>query len=727
MAHQQAAAAARAGGGGNRAPTILSYAELFGDPSQNPFEEPPSLGETYQNLFTATWRSTNRALAVAEVERDILADFQDPIGSVGVFVQDGVNASGTLEILHGFHSHPGQPGRNDPDRFRTFAFAEDVLGIDILTIPFDRDVLEVTALINIAATPARHQKLLNDEPDEELMGPFNDTDPGIKQVKTRGAMYIPFEFTALVMGHHLNARQAFEVLVPALEAAGMLQQCETLVDFLMVAGTVPGGGGSQPLTLHARAGVPNRQITPVVANHRRNNILYKQLPGIMPHTQVRTSDPSVTRVADGLDNLVADLRMDRVSQEQRRSEAAAPKTVRERYGEEEADLLLRLTHQTDDDNLPRLYHELAGRTKASSERMVIQRDVDRSAAALGLTAPRVSPSQALSLRTWAFEGDYYYDIGQGILPFSVTPPDAMSKGALKTLAEDRKRAEVFDISADNPQGINPGEAGKLRNPKGYVPVTWPEARGQLKSTLPLLASVLGIEHVVVKAYRQMLNKFDRMESRLQVAFERSFNEKAGPPLFVFHIQLLLFHWFRDQKAVDTTMALETPDFCAGLRMLETTNSLMWIPTVDDIEHLAHLTKVHTETRTRTGGSTTGGSTTGSGAGRGTGSTGGGTPSGGGGNAGREAGRRVQNAHRDTRLVGNTPLATNVRTRRVAAAIELAGGTPAAVQRDGAECERCISYHAKGICYDNCDRKADHVAMPAEEADVFYAWCQRAFA
>ena len=131
----------------------------------------------------------------------------------------------------------------------------------------------------------------------------------------------------------------------------------------------------------------------------------------MPQPHLPTSDPGVIRVANGLDNLVADLRMDRVTQEQRRSEAAAPKTVRTRYGEEEADLLLRLTHQEDDDDLPRLYHELAGRTKASSERMVIQRDVDRSASALGVAAPRVSPSQALSLRTWAFEGDYYYDIG----------------------------------------------------------------------------------------------------------------------------------------------------------------------------------------------------------------------------------------------------------------------------------------------------------------------------
>jgi hypothetical protein len=77
---------------------------------------------------------------------------------------------GTLEILHGFHSHPGQPGRNDPDRFWTFAFAEDMLGIDILIIPFDRNNLEVTESINVAASPFRHQILLNEEPDaEELL------------------------------------------------------------------------------------------------------------------------------------------------------------------------------------------------------------------------------------------------------------------------------------------------------------------------------------------------------------------------------------------------------------------------------------------------------------------------------------------------------------------------------------------------------------------------------
>jgi hypothetical protein len=154
-----------------------------------------------------------------------------------------------VEILHGFHSHPGQPGRNDPDRFRTFAFAEDVLGIDILTIPFDRDNLEVTeSSINVAASPFRHQILLNEEPDTELLGPFKDNDVGTKQAKTHKAMYIPFQFTALVIGQHLNARQAFEVLV--------WQACCSSSKPLF---------GSAPITLQARLGIADRLITPIVA------------------------------------------------------------------------------------------------------------------------------------------------------------------------------------------------------------------------------------------------------------------------------------------------------------------------------------------------------------------------------------------------------------------------------------------------------------------------------
>ena len=54
-------------------------------------------------------------------------------------------------------------------------------------------------------------------------------------------MFIPYQFTSLVIGQHLNAREAFEILFPPIEAAGLVQECEALIDFLMVAGTVPGG------------------------------------------------------------------------------------------------------------------------------------------------------------------------------------------------------------------------------------------------------------------------------------------------------------------------------------------------------------------------------------------------------------------------------------------------------------------------------------------------------
>jgi hypothetical protein len=88
---------------------------------------------------------------------------------------------------------------------------------------------------------------------------------------------------------------------------------------------------------------------------------------------------------------------------------------------------------------------------------------------------------------------------------------------------------------------------------------------------------------------------------------------------------------------------------------------------------------------------------------------------------------VRNIHRDSRFTANTPLARNVRARRVADAIALAGGSPPDVLRGGAMGAMCISWHGKGQCFDNCGRAADHGTLSADEAVAFHNWCDRAYA
>jgi hypothetical protein len=68
---------------------------------------------------------------------------------------------------------------------------------------------------------------------------------------------------------------------------------------------------------------------------------------------------------------------------------------------------------------------------------------------------------------------------------------------------------------------------------------------------------------------------------------------------------------------------------------------------------------------------------------------------------RDPGRKLRNPSRESCFVGNTPLARNVRSKAVAAGIADAGSQPPEVTRAGVAGPMCISWHAKGKCFENC--------------------------
>jgi hypothetical protein len=78
------------------------------------------------------------------------------------------------------------------------------------------------------------------------------------------------------------------------------------------------------------------------------------------------------------------------------------------------------------------------------------------------------------------------------------------------------------------------------------------------------------------------------------------------------------------------------------------------------------------------------------------------------------------------FTANTPFSRNVRARRVSEAILLAD-TPPRVSRSGAAGSVCVSWHAKGLCYDDCARSSDHGVLKAEETMELQVWCQIAYA
>ena len=662
-------------------PTIaLTNGEVFSDPSNNPFgTTDDERAQGYASIY-AYWRVADRPPSAKDLALEMVTEFHEPIGVIGVMMEDAEHPSGVLKCLHALQVYPGQPGKPSTDRSKTFAYVEDVDGIDITTVKLDEDVFSRTNEINIAGSAARHQEVLDDNPDEDMVGPYDTTTASKQTVRTRNSMCIPHEFVPLVIDKGLSGRQAFEILVPAIEEANMTLVCDPLVKFLMVASTNP-STQAHSLVIREHIGEPGSTIATQVLKYRRETLLYKQVPHLRP-AAATAGDPAIRQIADGLDNLVAGMRTEREEKADRLAESKEPKSVRSIFGDRIADRILMLTESLSDEDVPEYYLDLANRPKKLSERVVLQEAIDRTAAALGTPRFSATPSQALAMRNWSFVGDRPDMIGVGLMPFTITPPESMSPEAIKAIREDHDRAETFDLSGEHTSGnISSSDAKSMRNNKGYRPVSWSEARMQLRCMHTLAGSILGDKHRAVQKYGEFLKHYDRVEARLSNAMTKQLGPNAAPAVFLFHVHLMWYNWFQEQTALTTTHGVDPPDFMQGLKAYQLTMMLNWLPNVAEVDELAPLLGSPAAAPSH---STNVGGVRAAAAG------------------GRQArGGGIRNPTGDPRFVGRGALATSIRARPVREAMRI-GGDPPAVNRNGNNLHHCISWHCKGQCVAECE-------------------------
>jgi hypothetical protein len=333
----------------------------------------------------------------------------------------------------------------------------------------------------------------------------------------------------------------------------------------------------------------------------------------------------------------------------------------------------------------------------------------------------------MTMKSFNFCGPSYSKIGTGILPFSITPADATSDRGRAAIMVDHGRAETYDLSGEAENGaIATADAACMRNLKGYVAADWMEARMQLQGVAVVMGALLGTTHPVLAVYTTFLRKYNAMEPRVWREFDLVYGAKLGPPLMVFHVQLQFRSWLQEQIGSDTHRAL--PDFCTRLRTLEQQNNLAWVPSCANVPQLQALQHVHRPISVPR-------------APRATLGAGGGGGGGSGGSIGRNGttapGRsttdnktpapvrvRIRNPARRREFTGNSAMAAKMSTRRVAEAFAL-GGDPPAVVRSGLPKLMCVSWHCKGLCFEDCDR--DHSVSSDSEAEEFMGWCQATYA
>jgi hypothetical protein len=195
----------------------------------------------------------------------------------------------------------------------------------------------------------------------------------------------------------------------------------------------------------------------------------------------------------------------------------------------------------------------------------------------------------MAFKNFRYAGSSYFDIGSGLLPFSITLTDATSVQARAMLTADQLRADAFDLRADPESGaVAPGEVSRLRNLSGYIPQTWNEARSQLLGMHALMGALLGPAHPVVGTYGRFLKEYSRMLTRLEFEIDHVHGRRLGPSIMTFHVQLAWRNWLVVQLDYGKTESISPQDFGAGLSILETQKNLMWLPSVTNVPLLLSL-------------------------------------------------------------------------------------------------------------------------------------------
>jgi hypothetical protein len=335
-------------------PVTLTYGELYEDDALNPFGSETKAG--YRAVFHS-WRVETRPQTVERVLGDLVSEFFRLIGGIGVFFKDDESASGHLEVAHGIQPYHGIPGRHIQDRKIPFGFEGDVTGVDIPTVALDKSQWKITALVNISGTITRTLQILGAEPEDELLGPHKATDANVRTVKTRGGMYIPFEFMPLVLEKNLTAREAYLLLVPAIVDAGMEATCQPLIDWLTVAFTDPSAMAPETVNLKPCLGRLHFSPSPAVVSSRRAEVLYQDLPAINA-TPGGGGYPYLRDVVRAVGHFAVEARADRDDRHDRSTELAHPKGVREKFGDRLTYRFLLLCRVSDNDALPGVFHEL---------------------------------------------------------------------------------------------------------------------------------------------------------------------------------------------------------------------------------------------------------------------------------------------------------------------------------------------------------------------------------
>jgi hypothetical protein len=678
-----------------------SYTSLYSDPRENPFGQGETRKPAIQH-YIHEWRSDANPMDTATLTIAVVDQFTDhAVGGICIFVNDG-DGNPKLEVLLGLRKYTRNPGSPTSLLFnQVFAYLNDVEEGTGSLIGFDNSMLDMTDEVNVYALDHHKSKLIGDE-SIELFPTIADGAAQCETVKTRKAMYIPYELVPYVLEKNLSPRQAFMVLHPVMEAAGLLTACKPLVDYLRVAGTLP-TVGLAPEVIHDKAGraiIAERGLLLFM----KNQVLLRDLGGLRKRSS--TTNPVIAQLTAAVDSMTQNqLRRDEAN-ERRLLAKDKSKSITDIYSSGQLKRLSNICHvdESDLDLLPGVYTSIA-ESKKENSLAVVQQKMDDLALEYGLMVGPVLPTSALQyFRTLRFHGIDARDLSSGLLPMTFTPPGAMSTGARSIALENNENIVSYELMMGGAHQLTSTDAKELAKSKAYITTDWSEARAQVEYYQPVIGTILGKNHSTTKAYVAAVRYAEGIFLELKEALNAKVGFKQAPSMFTFIFQSHFGGWFREQFISEEP--IPPPDLVSMFRRFSMGRNLDWLPVTTGIKILDDLREIVPAFRPSGGGS------------------GGGS----GGAAGPPAsprresslGKRYNNPDHDQRFKEDNPFCKIIQERKIRKGEEAATEKGVAFPLSLEGKERCHTWHVKGFCYTNCKHKLDHVKLetPKEIEDVY---------
>ena len=281
------------------------------------------------------------------------------------------------------------------------------------------------------------------------------------------------------------------------------------------------------------------------------------------------------------------------------------------------------------------------------------------------------------------------------MPFTVTPPGAVSAKAQTRQEEEHEQASDFTTMAGGNHSITAADARAMRNSQAYVPLDMEEADIMLSSYVALLAALLGYEHPCVKAHHSSRSAYRSVRPHLKRILSERLGTQLAAATMVYYYHAKHRHWFVRQWRLSMTHTAPPPTLGLAFDAFAEGYNLSWLPNTSHVDVLRLLERAPESPRHVVPP---------------------GTP-----DPASPQRERVRNPQADPRYFGDTPLALALRSARIK---DLVIHSSAPIP-EGETGPRCLSWHVKGACYKDCLRKSDHVILRGAAKEQLFDWIKAA--